>query len=87
MYNKSDHPWEMSQVACPEYRINGPDNCPPGLELALQEAIATMPDRGRWSILVPVVLDSDQQYTGQALDRTGKKVTFTYSARFGLVFT
>ncbi|WP_292427908.1 CRISPR-associated helicase Cas3', partial [Methanoregula sp.] len=63
LYNKSDHPWEMSQVACPEYRINGPDNCPPGLELALQEAIATMPDRGRWSILVPVVLDSDQQYT------------------------
>lgn len=79
------HPWEMSQVSVRENLIKEEKKT---LDKVLNEAVIltkqSMPDKGRWSILLPLTPLDGEAWTTQALNNRGEEVTLVYSERLGL---
>ncbi|MGB6065521.1 MAG: CRISPR-associated helicase Cas3', partial [Desulfomonilaceae bacterium] len=87
-FGSSDHPWEMSQVSVREALVHSeadPDT--DELRQAMDTAKIKMPDRGKWSILVPLRQEETGRWTGRAINKSGKDVLISYSPEIGLDVT
>ena len=75
------HDWELSQVSIRQYQIaqEAPDYMPDSVAIARQ----TMPDEGRYCIVIPV-RNSKGIWTGRAMNNEGEIVNVTYSYITGL---
>ncbi|PWV65555.1 CRISPR-associated helicase Cas3' [Plasticicumulans acidivorans] len=76
--------WERSQVrvlaryAKARAALDGAD------ETAAQQAEAALPDRGRWSVLLPLYPGAAGRWHGEVLDAAGRRRTLHYDVRLGL---
>lgn len=87
-YDTGDHPWEMSQLSVRENLVK--DEREPGdptLRKAVVRAKADMPDRSKWSVLIPLEQRDADEWHGLALDRDGKTVAVIYSALTGFTIS
>jgi len=76
-----DFGWELSQVNVRRHLVSNMD---PDLDSAsVKSALSSMPDQGKWSILVPLN-EKDGNWIGSAINAEGKRVTLSYSSRIGL---
>jgi CRISPR-associated endonuclease/helicase Cas3 len=84
-FEHSGHPWEMSQVSVRESLMKEEKKT---LDKVLNESVIStkesMPDKGRWSVLLPLTPLDDNVWTGSALNNSGEEVTLVYSERLGL---
>ncbi|MBI4720104.1 MAG: CRISPR-associated helicase Cas3', partial [Chitinivibrionia bacterium] len=76
------HAWDLSNVSVRRYRIAGeaPDH-----GTTMEEARACMPDGGKWCVIVPLSPEGDD-WTGSALNESGRPVRVRYNPRVGLQF-
>jgi CRISPR-associated endonuclease/helicase Cas3 len=78
------HPWAMSRLNVPRRWIapaREPDD--PALRSALAECREQLPDKGRWSVLLPLEPEADGTWHGEADDAKGNLVPVHYDGRLG----
>jgi len=56
----------------------------PALRLAVEKLKETLPDKGKWSVLVPLSNGNGETWHGEALNIQGKKVRVYYDNQLGL---
>ncbi len=76
--------WDLSQVNVRESQVKAAAEYPATLAGAVEKAIATMPDRGRNAVVVPLALENEK-WTGYATQKSGKEVMIEYDSERGLV--
>ncbi len=76
--------WDLSQVNVRAAWIKEEDIEPELLHAAAQ-AKESMPDRGKWSILVPLSNTGSGEWRGKAKDSAGQTVEVNYSEERGLI--
>jgi len=77
--------WDLSQVRVRQAWIKDtamPTD--PKLKDAIDKALATLPDKGRWSVLLPLCKESNGLWSGIALNSRGDAVQVFYDSRQGL---
>ncbi len=82
--DSSDFPWDMSQVSVRSSIVSAEADHEKVLADAVNELKERLPDRGKWSILVPIEKGDDGSWQGLANDRNGKLVTLVYDRTMGL---
>jgi len=84
-YPAEAFPWDMSQVAVSASRVAA-EPTPNGeaLAQAVEGIKETLPDKGKWSLLVPFVQAEDGSWQGDALDGRGRQVLLVYNRETGL---
>ncbi len=75
--------WEMSQVSL-RSTVLSDENIPRSLQQAAEAARETMNDRGRWSVLLPLVPQPEGTFIGSALNGKGEPTEFIYCEQLGL---
>lgn len=87
-YTDTDFPWDMSQVNIRSTMLfSEAEHREPGLLKAIEMLKQSLPDKGKWSVLVPIALFDDGYWRGEALDKDGKPVEVTYSREQGVTVT
>ncbi len=80
------NPWEMSQLSVNQYLIAEEAKIlDPGLREAVKKAKENMPDKGKWSVLVPLQTENNEDWVGSAINESGDTVPVKYSPSAGLV--
>jgi CRISPR-associated endonuclease/helicase Cas3 len=75
---------EMSQVSISERKLSKESEYGGTLGTALEQFKQTLPDKGRWQVLVPLTKNNGE-WSGAALNAKGNRVTVGYDSRTGLV--
>ncbi len=84
-YPHSDFPWDMSQVNLRSFFVhNEAKHADPKLREAVEKLKDTLPDKGKWSVLVPLSKGSNGVWRGEALNKKGDTVTITYDPLIGV---
>lgn len=84
-YADSDFPWDMSQVNIRSAKLfSEAESQDRVFRGAVEMLKQSLPDKGKWSVLVPVVPINDGCWQGEALDKDGKSVIVTYSRAQGM---
>lgn len=76
--------WDLSQVSVRESQVAAAADHPGPLARAVEEAIKSMPDRGRNAVIVPLSLENGE-WSGFAAKRSGERVQLRYDDEQGLV--
>ena len=83
-----DFPWDMSQVGLRSAVVHSEaDHAGRALKLEIGDLKARLPDKGKWSVLVPLMLDAGGKWRGDALDKNGKPVRVSYDPVTGVTVT
>jgi CRISPR-associated endonuclease/helicase Cas3 len=79
--------WQLSQVQVRQALIRGMVETfdDPGLQAAVQKVLPELPDRGKWSVLLPLYQRENGVWQGQALNKSGEVVTVYYDTQLGLL--
>lgn len=75
--------WDLSQVSVRESLVAAAADYDGSLGKAVEDAIASMPDRGRNAVIVPLVFKNGG-WTGVALQASGREARVRYSREEGL---
>jgi CRISPR-associated endonuclease/helicase Cas3 len=75
---------EMSQVSISEHKLSKESEYGGTLGAALEKFKQTLPDKGRWQVLVPLT-QNNGEWSGSALNAKGNRVSVGYDPRTGLV--
>lgn len=87
-YEGGDFPWDMSQVTIRSKSLFAEAEFrEPALKEAVEKIKLTLPDKGKWSVLVPMSQYADDIWQGQALNKNLEEVIVTYSRNRGLSVT
>ncbi|MFP4037634.1 MAG: hypothetical protein ACLFUE_08950, partial [Desulfobacteraceae bacterium] len=77
--------WSLSEVGVPAWRVaGGVEAADPGLKDAMDKAVEEMPDRCRWSTLVPMTPAGSGTWTAIVRDENRKRLILKYSPEYGL---
>lgn len=76
--------WELSQVSVRKSKIKKSRTYEKTLKVEVKKALDSMPDKGKWSILVPMSPASDNEWTGIAVDEYNNEVHVRYKQKMGL---
>jgi CRISPR-associated endonuclease/helicase Cas3 len=79
--------WSLSEVAVPAWRVAGGfETDDPDLLKAMNWAIRAMPDRCRWSILIPMKLVDNRDWKAEVMSENRKKTVLKYGMEYGLAY-
>lgn len=85
-YKHGDFPWDMSQVNLRGNLVNSEaEYDDPALVAALAELKEKLPDKGKWSVLVPLSQAADGRWQGVALNKQDKMMIVEYDRLTGVV--
>jgi len=87
-YQEDDFPWDMSQVSISSKWVFAEAEI---RESVLKEAVGKLklelPDKGKWSVMVPMTQHDDETWQGEALNKKGDLIIVTYSRTRGISVT
>jgi CRISPR-associated endonuclease/helicase Cas3 len=87
-YSKGEFPWDMSQVSLRSAIVHAEaDHGDPALRAEMSRLKAHLPDKGKWSIMVPLLPNVDGTWRGDALDKRGRAVVLSYDPERGVAVT
>jgi len=85
-YTDSDFPWDMSQVNIRSAKLfSEAESHDPVLRQAVEMLKQSLPDKGKWSVLVPITPADDGRWRGEALDKDGNPVVVIYTREQGAI--
>jgi CRISPR-associated endonuclease/helicase Cas3 len=84
-YNQGDFPWDMSQVNLRRTLVDAEAEHDPSLAAAVAELKERLPDKGKWSVLVPLSKTADGRWQGMALNKQNVMMIMEYDRLTGLV--
>ncbi|AKB47600.1 CRISPR-associated helicase Cas3, protein [Methanosarcina sp. Kolksee] len=76
--------WELSQVSVRKSKIKKAKSYEKTLEVEVKKALDSMPDKGKWSILVPMLPAGNNEWAGIAVDEYNHEVKVRYKQKMGL---
>jgi CRISPR-associated endonuclease/helicase Cas3 len=80
-----DFPWDMSQVGLRSAVVHSEaEHADPALKSEIEKLKARLPDKGKWSVLVPLTPDTEGRWRGDALDKNGNQVKISYDPATGV---
>lgn len=83
---EEQHTWPLSTVSIRTYWIAAEAPTAEFPQEAIEQFKAEqLPARGKWGVLLPLSLDSQNQWRGSALNANQERVSFAYSNRLGLL--
>ena len=74
----------MSQVSVRKSKIKKAGNYEKTLEVEVKKILDSMPDKGKWSILIPMSPAGNNEWTGVAVDEYNNEVQVRYNQKMGL---
>lgn len=84
-YANGDFPWDMSQVSLRSFLVDAEVE---HNDLVLSAEVARLrerlPDKGKWSVLVPLIQGEDGRWRGRALNKRGVTVVLGYDPLTGV---
>jgi len=84
-YTEGDFPWDMSQVSIRSGLVSAEvEHNDPALADAVAQLKDRLPDKGKWSILVPLLHSRDGRWRGMALNKKGGTVVLEYDPLIGV---
>lgn len=83
-YSAERSPWDLSQLSVRQTWIAGEASFDPSLTKAIDALKVTLPDKGKWSVLVPLIVDENGG-SGWAVNKEGDPIRVRYCPRLGLV--
>lgn len=87
-YADSDFPWDMSQVSLSSASVYvEAEHSDPMLRDEIKRLKDHLPDKGKWSILVPLSSAADGIWQGEALDKNNGTVVLSYNPTTGVTVT
>jgi transposase len=87
-YSQGEFLWDMSQVGLRSAVLHAEADHPdPLLRAAIERLKADLPDKGKWSILVPLSPEVDGTWRGNALNKSGSMVVLSYDPAIGVTVT
>ncbi len=75
--------WNLSEVSLPAYLAKELAPTDPALSEALETLRGSLPDKGKYSLLLPLQRESDQLWSGLVADDKGKVRKWSYSPVLG----
>lgn len=85
-YSDGDFPWDMSQVSIRNGLVDAEaEHDDLSLAAAVAQLKERLPDKGKWSVLVPLMQGEDGRWRGPALDRQKAAVVLEYDRLAGVV--
>lgn len=84
LYNAGIHSWDMSQVSVRRAAMGGEIRYVSDMVRMREAAYASMRDRGRNAILIPLEQKEDQSWENTFSRDDGKEIVFSYSKKEGL---
>ena len=86
-YPHEKFPWDMSQVGIRSSLVDAEAvyTGPLGDEIARLKEL--LPDKGKWSVLVPLQMGEDGHWRGEALNKRRENVIVTYDQKSGVTVT
>jgi CRISPR-associated endonuclease/helicase Cas3 len=84
LIHSDEHPWDLSQLSIRENLIASSDETDPAIKDAISVTKEHMPDKGKWSVLLPVQSNDKIHFSGSAKDKNGKQIFFSYDSKIGL---
>ena len=76
--------WELSQVSISQRKIKDIVKYDGTLKIALEQAMDFMPDKGKWSVIIPLSKAEGNKWQGHAKDESGETVQVIYDSITGL---
>ena len=77
--------WDMSQVSVRASQVaSEPTQNDSALAQAIEGLKGRLPDKGKWSLLVPLMHAENGSWQGEALDGNGRQVVLVYNRETGL---
>lgn len=83
-YERGDFPWDMSQVNIRSHFVSAEADHEPALKAEMERLKECLPDKGRWSILVPMTPGDGGKWYGLAKDGNGRTVALAYDRATGI---
>jgi CRISPR-associated endonuclease/helicase Cas3 len=84
-YIDGDFPWDMSQVSLRSAFVHAEaEHSDPALRAEIERLKPHLPDKGKWSILVPLSSAADGIWHGEAVDKNGRTVVLSYNPAIGV---
>ena len=77
--------WELSQLSINLIKIKEVAQYEGTLKEAVEKAFVSMPDNGKWCVLIPLSTVNEQEWEGYANDSNGRKVRVSYNQITGLI--
>ncbi|MBF0559815.1 MAG: CRISPR-associated helicase Cas3', partial [Nitrospirae bacterium] len=86
-YVDGDFPWDMSQVSIHRTKVYSESkHSDPVLLAEIEMLKANLPDKGKWSVLVPLYAAADGIWRGEAMDKNDRTVIVEYNPTIGVTF-
>lgn len=82
-FEKGRFSWELSQVRVSKTKIGKVDYCNKIPEVETEKVIDSMPDKGKWSVFVPLS-EVNGEWIGHAEDEMNNSITLIYNQKTGL---
>ena len=76
--------WELSQLSINLIKIKEVTQYEGTLKEAVEKTLVSMPDKGKWCVLIPLSIVNEQEWEGYANDSNGRKVSVSYNQITGL---
>lgn len=84
-YPQSDFPWDMSQVNLRSFFVHSEaKHADSELRAAVEKLKDMLPDKGKWSVLVPLSKGNDGVWRGEAQNKKGAAFILTYDQAIGV---
>jgi len=78
------NPWDSSRLSIRESKISSSAEYDAALKAAIEETKSTLPDKGLWSLILPLISVDRKLWKGHAKNRGGDDVQVLYDTNVGL---
>ena len=76
--------WEFSQVSISQRKIKDMVTYDGALKAGLEKAMDSMPDKGKWAVIIPLSKADEGQWRGFAKNERGERIQVIYNSITGL---
>jgi len=76
--------WDLSQVSISQRKIKDMVKYDGDLKAGLEKAMESMPDKGKWAVIIPLSEADEGQWRGDAINERGEGIQVIYNSITGL---
>lgn len=85
-WQPGEYAWDLSQLQVRQALIKeAAEPADPALGVAVKQMVESLPGKGKWSVLLPLLPEQGDLWSGTALDGRGNEVRVFYDLRRGLI--
>ncbi|MBN2487482.1 MAG: CRISPR-associated helicase Cas3' [Methanosarcinaceae archaeon] len=83
-FDNEKYAWDLSQVSISQRKIKDMVKYGGDLKVELEKAMESMPDKGKWAVIIPLSKADGGQWHGSAINERGKRIQVIYDSITGL---